>query len=301
MDVKNMNDIEKYRKAGEIAGKAREKSRKWVEEGKTFLEAAERIEKFIREEGGKPAFPVNLSIDNEAAHYTPSKKGERKFAGDQVVKVDIGVHVDGYVGGDTAYTIDFTKENQDLVQASEEALENAMSLVEAGRETNEIGKEIQRTIEERGYKPVRNLTGHGLEKWESHAEPAIPNTDTRHGRELEEGEIIAIEPFASTGQGRIKSGNYTEIYSYSETVQTRNRTSRKLLKEVKEKYHTLPFAKRWVVENFNELKLKMSLNKLADRKALKTYPVLKDDKGSKVSQAEKTVKVEEDGCEVLTD
>ncbi len=297
-----MNEnIDKYREAGEIARKAKEKSKEIIEKGKTFLEAAEQIEQFIRDEGAEPAFPVNLSVNNEAAHYTPGKDGERKFNEEKVVKIDIGVHVDGYVGGDTAYTIDFTEENPDLIEASREALENALSLVKAGRETKEIGEEIQETIEEKGFKPVRNLTGHGLGRWSSHNDPTIPNTRTNHNKELEEGQVIAIEPFASTGKGRVKSGKTTEIYSYSEDTSIRNRTAREVLKQVKENYHSLPFAKRWISENYNSLKLKLALKKLTDKESLKTYPVLKDDKDSLISQAENTVIVQKDSCEVLTD
>lgn len=297
----NKENLDKYRKAGKIARKAKEKSKDIIEEGKNFLKVAEDIEQYIKNQGAEPAFPVNLSVNNKAAHYTPGKETERKFNKDQVVKIDIGTHIDGYVGGDTAYTLDFTEENTELIEASKEALENALALVKAGRKTNEIGEEIQETIEEKGFKPVRNLTGHGLGKWNSHRPPSIPNIKINHSKELEEGQVIAIEPFASTGKGMVKSGKYTEIYSHSEDVSVRDRTARKVLKQVKENYHSLPFAKRWISEDYNPLKLKLALKKLTDKESLKTYPVLKDNEGSLVSQAENTVIVQKDGCEVLTD
>lgn len=296
-----MDELDKYMKAGKIASKARKKSRKIIKKGKTYLEAAEEIEEYIRQEGGEPAFPVNLSRDNEAAHYTPGKDSDRAFGEKDVVKVDIGTQIDGYVGGDTAYTIDFSGENPELVEASEEALENALSMVKAGVETREIGKEIQETIEKKGFKPVRNLTGHGLERWKTHTPPSIPNVRLRERIKLEEGQVIAIEPFASTGKGRVKNGSYKEIYSYDKDVSTRNRVARKLLKEVKEKYHTLPFAERWVSRDFNELKLRFAVKELLRKKSLISYSVLKDIEGSLVSQAEKTVIVEDDGCTVITE
>ncbi len=294
-------EIKKYKKAGKIASKARKKSEKIIEKGKTFLEAAEEIESYIKEKGGKPAFPVNLSVNNEAAHYTPGKKKERRFNESQIIKIDIGVHIDGYVGGDTAYTIDFTEENPELVKASEEALENAISMIKEERKIDEISKEIQRTIKEKGFEPIRNLTGHGLGEWKTHKEPAIPNIKTNTNKKLKEGQIIAIEPFASTGQGRVKEGKHREIYSHNKEAQIRNKTAREIMKKTKKEYKNLPFAKRWIQDNHKELKMKMALKKLKNREILKEYPVLKDDKGSMVSQAEKTVKVETDGCEVLTD
>jgi len=294
-------NIEKYRKAGKIAAKARKKSKKIIKKGKSFLEAAEEIENYIEGQGGKPAFPVNLSTNNEAAHYTPGKDARKEFNEEQVVKVDIGVHVDGYVGGDTAYTKDFTEENFELVKASEIALENAISLAKAGRKIKEISKEIQETIEEKGFKPIRNLSGHGLGERTTHTEPTIPNVKTNTTEELKEGQIIAIEPFASTGQGRVKEGKKAEIYGYNKPIQIRDRTARKIMKQAEKEYKELPFAKRWIQGQYQELKMKMALKNLTNKKALKKYPVLKDDEGSLVSQAEKTIKIEENGCEVLTD
>lgn len=300
-DKMNEEEIKKYRKAGKIAEKAREKSKEIIKKGKGFLETSEAIEKYIEEKGGKPAFPVNLSINEEAAHYTPGKDTDRKFNEKQIVKVDIGAHVDGYVGGDTAYTIDFTEENPKLIEASKEALENAISLVKKNRKIDEISKEIQRTIEEKGFKPIRNLTGHGLGKWKTHESPVIPNIKSNTNKRLREGQIIAIEPFASTGIGRVKEGTDTEIYSYDKKVPIRGVTARKIIKHVKEEYNGLPFAERWISGKYQNLKFKMALRKLTSKKALKKYPVLKDSKKSFVSQAEKTVIVEEEGCEVLTD
>lgn len=297
----NGKEIKKYRKAGKIAGKAREKSKEIIKDNKTFLNAAKEIEEYIERKGGKPAFPVNLSVNEEAAHYTPGKKSKRKFEEDQIIKVDIGVHVDGYVGGDTAYTIDLTEEHPKLIEASEEALENAISMVKKDRKIDEISKEIQETIEKKGFKPIRNLTGHGLSKWRTHEEPIIPNIKSNTNKKLKEGQIIAIEPFASTGRGIVKEGRHTEIYSYDKNIPIRGKTARDIIKKVKEEYNELPFAERWISKDYQELKMKMALKKLTNKKALKKYPVLKDSKESLVSQAEKTIIVEEEGCEVLTD
>ncbi len=296
-----MEEEEKYIKAGKIASKAREKSREIISKSTTYLEAAEKIEAYIEKEGGKPAFPVNLSVNNEAAHYTPNQESKREFKNDQVIKIDIGVHVDGYVGGDTAYTLDLTGENEDIVKASEEALQNALSMVKVGVETREIGKEIRETIESKGYKPVRNLTGHGLGRWKTHMPPTIPNIEIDKKEKLDEGQIIAIEPFASTGKGMVKRGTYEEIYAYERKIGTRNRVARKILEHIEKEYKTLPFAKRWISKDFNQLKFNFALNQLIQQDSLISYPVLKDVAGSIVSQAEQTVIVEKDGCKVITE
>ena len=110
---------EKYIKAGRIAAEVREASRELILPDANIFDVAEKIEKMIRDRGAEPAFPVNISINDVAAHYTPMNKDEIKIKKGDVVKVDIGTHVDGYVG-DTAYTISLDKKHEKLVEASQE-------------------------------------------------------------------------------------------------------------------------------------------------------------------------------------
>lgn len=295
-----MKDLNKLKKAGKIAAEVREESKGLIREGEDILKVAELIERWILEKGGQLAFPVNISLNEEAAHATPSHDDKRIMQEKDVVTVDIGVHVDGFVGGDTAYTIDLSGNRQKLVDASEEALENALPKVRAGAKAREIGRAIGDTIKKHGYKPVENLTGHGLGLYEIHTPPAIPNIDDGSNVTLHEGQIIAIEPFASTGTGRVREGMMTEIFSYSKPVLTRNMDARKLSELIKNEYNTLPFAERWLYRMMPELKLKMALRELVMRKGLHAYPVLKDVDGSFVSQTEVSMIVEKDGCRLLT-
>jgi methionyl aminopeptidase len=239
-------------------------------------------------------------VNENASHYTPSLNEKTVFSEKDVVNVDIGVHTNGFVGGDIAYTIDLSGNNGKLVEASEEALKNAISLVRAGRKTNEIGKTIEETITKYGFKPIRNLSGHGLGEYEVHAEPSIPNIDTKIGEELEEGQIIAIEPFASTGDGLVREDRRTEIFSFDREVLTRNMDARNMLVYIQNEYKTLPFAERWLAKKYDNFKLKIGLKELISRGALIQYPILKDRAGSLVSQAELTLVVEKDSCKILS-
>jgi len=289
-----MADFEKHREAGRIHQQVSQTARGMVEEGASLLELAETVEEEIREEGGAPAFPVNISRDEEAAHATPARDDDETF-GEEMVNVDIGVHVDGWIA-DAAFTVDLSG-NGELVEASRDAVEAAVELVEAGVSTAELGAVIEETIEGYGYTPVYNLTGHGLGEYEQHTSPSVPNRGVDQGVTLEAGDVIAIEPFATDGSGKVKEGGDEEIYSLQDPdARVRSRRARDLVETVADQYRTLPFAKRWLDND----RLDMSLRRLKSTDVVEGYPVLKEGDGFYVSQAEHTVIVEEDGCEVTT-
>ena len=287
--------LDKYRSAGRILAEVREEAVERIKEGSLLLEVAEFVENRVREKGAEPAFPCNISRNEEAAHATPSIDDNAVFSKD-IVKLDIGVHIDGYIG-DSAVTVDLSGDNEGLVKASEAALNNAIKIIRDGVSTVEIGEVIENAIRERGYKPIVNLTGHGLMRYNSHAPPTIPNVKYEHGVILRETDVVAIEPFATDAQGAgkvVESGN-AEIYSLIKAKPVRLREAKKLLEEIK-KYQGLPFAKRWLPRE----RLDLALRTLKTTGALRDYPVLREEGKGLISQAEHTVIVKEDGCEVTT-
>jgi len=285
--------FEKHREAGEILAQVRAAAADRVGVGASHLEVAEYAEDRIRELGGEPAFPVNISIDEEAAHATPTPDDDATF-GEEMVNLDIGVHVDGWLA-DTAVTVDLSG-HADLAEAPEEALEAAIEVVEPGVETGEIGAEIESVIDGYGYNPVVNLTGHGLGHWEQHTEPNVPNRAVEQGVELEAGDVVAIEPFATDGGGKVNEGAHEEIYSLEREASVRDRGARQALEQIVEEFKTLPFARRWLETSRAE----MALRRLKQQNVVHGYPVLKEQDGFLVSQKEHTVIVTEDGCEVTT-
>jgi len=285
--------FEKHREAGEILAQVRAEATDRVEVGASHLEVAEYAEDRIRELGGEPAFPVNISIDEEAAHATPTPDDDATF-GEEMVNLDIGVHVDGWLA-DTAVTVDLSG-NPELAEASEEALAAAIEVVEPGVETGDIGAEIESVIDGYGYNPVVNLTGHGLGHWEQHTEPNIPNRAVDQGVELQPGDVVAIEPFATDGGGKVNEGGHEEIYSLEREASVRDRGARQALEQIVEEFKTLPFARRWLETSRAE----MALRRLKQKNVVHGYPVLKEQDGFLVSQKEHTVIVTEDGCEVTT-
>ena len=284
---------EKHREAGEILAEVRDEAAERVEVGVSHTEVAEWAEERTRELGGKPAFPVNISIDHEAAHATPGIGDETTF-GEEMVNLDIGVHVDGWLA-DTAITVDLSG-NDDLAAASEEALDAALDLVEPGVHTGEIGAAIEETIDGYGFNPVVNLTGHGLGHWQQHIPPNVPNRAVETGVELEVGDVVAIEPFATDGSGKVSEGSTEEIFALEHERSVRNRQARQVLDQVTEEYRTLPFATRWLDVDRAE----MALRRLKQQGVVHGYPVLQEAEGRLVSQKEHTVIVTENGCEVTT-
>ncbi|AJF60252.1 MAG: type II methionyl aminopeptidase [Candidatus Diapherotrites archaeon] len=293
-------EYKKYVKAGKILQQAKKEAKKLARPGKKMLELAESIEAFIEENSGKPAFPVNLSANNCAAHFTPSENDERTVKENDVLKIDVGVHVDGFIA-DSAVTIDFSGEHGKMVEAAEQALENALSVVKVGATVGKIGEEIERTIKKAGFNPVQNLTGHGLEEYIAHAAPPIPNISRHDDRKLEDGKAYAIEPFATNGRGFVRESVQAEIFGLDKAIPVRNTNARKILEFVQKEYRELPFAERWVSEKLklSEFARKVALRELLQKKAIHAYPMLNEEEGRIVTQAETTIFLKDGKMEKL--
>jgi methionyl aminopeptidase len=285
--------VEKYRQAGEALRTVLDEAAEMIEPGVRHLEVAERAEARIDELADGPAFPVNISVDEEASHATPGRDDDSEF-GEEMVCLDVGVHVDGYIA-DAATTVDLSG-NPELVEAAEEALDAAIDAVGPGVDTGTVGAEIEDVIRGYGYTPVLNLSGHGVAQWDAHTGPNVPNRGVDRGHELSVGDVVAVEPFATDGRGKVSEGATEEIYSLERERSVRNRQARQVLDHVSETYRTLPFAARWI----DEPRAEMAIRRLKQQDVLHGYPVLKEEEGRLVSQAEHTLVVTEDGCEITT-
>lgn len=289
--------LEKLEKAGKIAAEALKYAKSLVKPGASLLEVTEKTEEKIKELGGSLAFPVQISLNDVAAHFCPEQDDKTVFK-DQLVSIDIGVHIDGYIG-DNALTVDLSGKNEDLVKASREALDNAIKIIKPGITLGEIGRVIQETITRYGFAPVRNLSGHGLEEFDIHTKPTIPNYDNGDSTELEKDMLIAIEPFASKGAGIIYESSNATVFQLFGKKPVRSMITRQVLREI-ESYEGLPFCRRWLVKKFGLPKTSFALRELKNLEILREYPPLIDEAHGLVSQAEHTVLVTKDGCKVLT-
>lgn len=283
MDEKEFGD---YKKAGEIAKKVVAYAKKIIKPGMTLLEIAKKIETEITKQGGQLAFPINLSINDVAAHYSPDINDETKASG--LLKVDIGIHINGFIA-DTAFSLDLTSDHKykELITASEQALESALNLLNKNPTYNEIGEIIQKSIESKGFSPIINLSGHSLTQHKLHAGITIPNYSNNNNNKLKIG-VYAIEPFATSGQGKVYEGPPSNIYAVINPKNPRSPTARKIFNYVWEKHKTLPFSLREIQERFG-LMSRTALKEMEQTDIIHNFPQLIEKSHQPVSQAEHTV------------
>jgi len=295
MDKKSQDKIIQ---AGKIAAEVKKYARTIVKKNVPLLEIADKIEEKIIELGGMPAFPVNLSINEIAAHYTPVYDDKTLTHG--LLKVDLGVHIDGFLA-DTAFSVDLenSETNKKLIEASEKALENAIKNFEKGVQLRKIGETVEKTISSFSFNPVSNLSGHAMEQGDLHAGVNIPNVATSSTNELEEG-LYAIEPFATTGNGKVYDAKPSGIYAMVEIKNIRSESAREILSFIAEEYGELPFCARWLVKKFGTKAL-FALKQLEENGNLHQFPQLTESSNGIVSQSEHTVLVLKDKVIVTTE
>ncbi len=293
--------LQKYRQAGKIAREVREEVRRTVHEGMPIVDLCEKTESLIRKKGGKAAFPCNVSVNEVAAHFTSPPQDIRTIPENSLVKIDIGVHVAGYIA-DTAVTVCFNPEYDILVQTAEEALERAVEILRPGLSTSRFGSLIQKLIETRGLRPISNLTGHLVGRYVIHAGKSLPNVFHISMSKVNVGEIYGVEPFVTVAEaaGRVENSEEAYIFRYLKHKSLRDPYAKQLLNRIKEDFQTLPFAERWLRKCVPPSRYKAAFSELLSSKCLIAYPVLVEASGKPVAQAEHTVLVEKDGCVVLT-
>lgn len=299
----NEQVYEKYKRAGKIAGQARDFGVGLIKPGVSFLSVAESVESFILKNGAGVAFPVNISINEVAAHYTPCVDDCLVFNVGDVVKLDVGSHVDGFIA-DTAITVEVGScEYDSLIKASSQALEDAISVLKAGVLLSDIGCIVEEKIMQYGFKPIDNLTGHSLEQFVLHSGVSVPSISKTSAKVVAGvDDVLAIEPFATDGAGHVKSGSGSNIFLCSDSLKSRLMRDTRLKSDflrIKKLFPNLPFASRWCYEKISK-NFDPVLRRLSMLGFLKHYPMLIDAGKGMVSQKEHTVIVTQDGCEVIT-
>lgn len=283
--------------AGKIASKAKDYARDLIKPGMPLLEIAEKVEQHIKDNGGELAFPINLSINEIAAHYTPSHDDNTLAYG--LLKVDLGVQIDGWIA-DTAFSLDLegSNESKKLIDTANAALENAKSITKTGISTDEIGKEIHRTVMSANLNPIVNLSGHQIDQYDLHAGITIPNINDEKNQILSPG-IYAIEPFVTEGNGKVHDGKPSGIFLLIDSKNVRSPIAREVLEYIIDEYGSLPFCARWLVKKFNTKAL-IALKQLTEQGNLHQFPQLIESSRRKVAQAEDTILLEQDKTTVTT-
>ena len=295
------DELEAYRRGGQIISQLRKTVPTFVHEGGLVRELCERVEAEILVLGGQPAFPCNVGINEVAAHYTSPWDDASVLPKESVVKVDFGVHIDGYLN-DSAVTVSLNPVYNSMIQVAEEALRSGVERIAHGVRFSDVGEQIQKAIAQYGCKPIRNLTGHKVERYTIHAGKSVPNVAGPAPGRFEVGEVYAIEPFVTVREaaGRVEDADQVFIYRAVRDRGVRSEAARKIVEYVRRTYRTLPFASRWLYSSLGKEVIEDGFSETLKAKCISGYPVLVEASGKAVTQAEHTVIVKEDGCEVLT-
>lgn len=293
--------LECYRKAGRIVAHLRKLVPELVREGVRVVDICEKVEKTTVELGGKPAFPCNVGLNEIAAHYTSPFGDTSRIPNGSIVKVDFGAHVDGYIA-DSAVTVSLNPKLSPMVQTAEEALRRALEIVRSGVRVSEVGALIQAAIERRGFKPIRNLTGHVIERYTVHTGEAIPNVGSVAGGKLKAGQVCALEPFVTSrlAKGEVRDDDRAYIFRFSRRKGTGTEEGKRLIEHIEREFRTLPFARRWLAGLDWLRNVDAAFVELIESRCVSGYPVLVERSGEPVAQAEHTVLITESGYENLT-
>ena len=294
-------EFDDYVQAGKIAGEVRENVRKtdWV--GKTVFEICEHVENEIKKRGAKCAFPVNTSINEVAAHYTAEPNDPLAIKDDDLVKIDLGAQINGYIA-DTAVTVCYNAEFDSMVQTAELSLSNAMSMMKVGVKSSDVGRTIEKTIKQMGFLPIANLSGHSLDQYTIHAGKSVPNIWSIGSFTFNENQAFACEPFVTTGEGLgfVHEGKIKNIFALSSRKKTKDKDADKMLDYIWQNFNLLPFALRWLTNEWEEKEARRLLEILVKKKAVHAYPILVEGNGQRVTQAEHTFIPNETGVTITT-
>ncbi|MAL64688.1 MAG: type II methionyl aminopeptidase [Candidatus Marinimicrobia bacterium] len=323
--------------AGHVARRTLDAVRPELQAGKSWVEIIDFAERFIRRNGGQPAFPTTIAVNEIAAHFTPDHadknlqgwEDEMVLQKGDLVKIDVGVHINGHIG-DNAMTVEIGNGNShtEQIKAAKESRDAAIEKLHPGTPWHEVGAAAAQPSVDAGFQPIRNLCGHQLKPWELHAGVSVPSYacgKNNHGFSgvVEENACYAIEPFNTNGeQGLIEnigSPNSSNIYRITGSVSWRKALARKQLKPLgaqlarnfEERYSTLPFAERWAFpmlekpfpeadEESRQSKWNALVKKLISVRFLETYHALKCADNGMIGQFEHTVHVTSGGPEILT-
>jgi methionyl aminopeptidase len=292
-------EIDAFREAGRISAEAREWAAGQVKPGVLARRVQEDVEALIRDRGALPSFPAQTSLNDVAAHYCSSPTDHTRFSEGDLVKVDVGAHVDGYPA-DTGVTVDLSADARwtGLIKAAADALDAAVAMLAGKVRAGGIGSVIEQTIRAAGFRPIANLSGHGLARWSLHAPPQIPNIAMAGGPVIGEGLVFAIEPFTTTGVGFVRESGVAEVFSQSGELARSGDADDSCVERI-EAWRGLPFARRYF-SDAPPARFERCLKGLVRSGMVHAYRPLVEISGGHVAWKEHTIYLGEFGPEILT-
>ena len=311
------DDLSDYRKAAIIHRLVRSNILRKIHDGVSFLEiikeADDSVSKFIKDGDGGFAFPLGISVNEIMAHDTAMLNDERKLKKNDIVKIDLGIHINGCII-DSAFTTivdgdpDVNSYYDPLIQATKDATYTGICLSGVDAELYDISEAIQEVIEsyelEDGtpIRAVRGLGGHDILPYRVHGKKLIlcvPHKSQENIR-MNEGEFYAVETYASTGNGncKMKSIEMCNHFMINENVKMSKQMKKNPVVECEEtKNNSLPFTQRQIA---NIKQIQKHMNEGVRNRSIVAYPPLIDKKGSMTSQFEHTIHIKKESVEILS-
>lgn len=272
-----------------------------IQPGMSYVGACELAEREILARGGAPAFPTGIGVNHVTAHYAPQQEDASQFKESDLIKVDFGVHIEGYVT-DTAVTLTFNPEYELLIEAAERTLNAAVQALGKERRIGEIGREISREASRLGFKTIQNLTGHTVDKFVVHAGKSIPNIYMPNMPSLKDSDVFAVEPFLTfaSAAGYVVDAPSETIFSLTARKSTGVRELDEFAAMVWNERKTLPFTPRWYGAAHEKGELDRMIRELVRKKVMRSYPELVEASMRPVAQFEHTMAFEGGGLVILT-
>ncbi len=312
-------DSLKLKKCGIIHKLVRNKIMYEIKPGMKLFDIRNNIEKWINEysrmeigsydyKNSSIAFPIGLSLNNVAAHFSPFSYDNDIYTVNDILKIDYGVQIEGIMV-DAAFSITENVELKRLKEISEEATNGAIKSAGVEAVLGDLGCEIEEIITANEIEikgkiyPVttcKDLCGHQILPFMIHGKKAVPNIKVDYNIRMKEGEVYAIETFPTTGSGHLRKGNNNShlMVNYSNAKKNKNLKNTQTYKRIIEKRNTLPWHLDWLCGD-----LKISLNDLQtliNNNIVSEYPPLLDKKGSYIAQTEHTIGIYNNKVEVFT-
>lgn len=269
MDNLDPDFLNDYRYAAETHRQVRQWAQRNIKPGQTLTEIANGIEDSVRRLVGHDGlaegdaikagmgFPTGLNLDHIAAHFSPNAGNKTVLQQSNVMKVDIGVHVNGRIV-DSAFTMSFDPMYDNLLAAVKDATNTGVREAGIDVRLGEIGERIQETMESYEceingttypIKSIRNLSGHTILPYSIHGTKSVPIVKSADTTKMEEGDVFAIETFGSTGNGYVHDQGEVSHYALrgdAPKVDLRLSSAKSLLSVIKKNFSTIPFCRRYL-------------------------------------------------------
>ncbi|KAH7025883.1 methionine aminopeptidase 2-like protein [Microdochium trichocladiopsis] len=311
LDNLNMDFLTDYREAAETHRQVRQWAQKNIKPGQSLTEIAEGIEDSVRrlvghdglEEGdclkAGMGFPTGVNLDHIAAHFSPNAGNKTILQQNNVIKIDIGVHVNGKIV-DSAFTMAWDPKYDNLLAAVKDATNTGVKHAGIDQRLGELGEYIQEAMESYEceidgttypIKSIRNLSGHTILPYSIHGTKSVPIVKSNDQTKMEEGDVFAIETFGSTGNGYVHDQGEVSHYALRDDapkVDLRLASAKNILNAIKKNFGTLPWCRRYL-DRLGHDKYLLGLNSLVQAGIVEDYPPLVDKKGSYSAQFEHTI------------